>query len=153
MLLVFLVKIFVAITVATKINPEKVPHPKDFMGFLADVQEGDDPELWPTYKDADRQLMLRETHCYANLLEGFLKEVLMDNDFNANSGRINLSEYVDRTLEAYVVLTYMSSYKVWREESIRQMLLAAQSAPQLMQGPAAKKKWTAEGRGSGKYQG
>jgi hypothetical protein len=97
--------------------------------------------------------MLRETHCYANLLEGFLKEVLMDNDFNANSGRINLSEYVDRTLEAYVVLTYMSSYKVWREESIRQMLLAAQSAPQLMQGPAAKKKWTAEGRGSGKYQG
>jgi hypothetical protein len=33
------------------------------------------------------------------------------------------------------------------------MLLAAHSAPQLMQGPAAKKKWTAEGRGSGKYQG
>jgi hypothetical protein len=33
------------------------------------------------------------------------------------------------------------------------MLLAAQSAPQLMQGPAAKKKWMAEGRGSGKYQG
>jgi hypothetical protein len=25
--------------------------------------------------------------------------------------------------------------------------------PQLMQGPAAKKKWMAEGRGSGKYQG
>jgi hypothetical protein len=35
-----------------------VPHPKDFMGFFADVQEGDDPEEWPTYEDADRQLML-----------------------------------------------------------------------------------------------
>jgi hypothetical protein len=35
-----------------------VPHPKDFMGFLADVQEGDDPDDWPTYKNADRQLML-----------------------------------------------------------------------------------------------
>jgi hypothetical protein len=33
------------------------------------------------------------------------------------------------------------------------MLLAGQSAPWLMQGPAAKKKWTAEGRGNGKYQG
>jgi hypothetical protein len=41
-----------------KINPVKVPHPKDFMGFLADVQEGDNPEEWPTYKDADKQLML-----------------------------------------------------------------------------------------------
>jgi hypothetical protein len=39
-----------------------VPHPKDFIGFLADVQEGDDPDDWPTYKDADRQLMLGETH-------------------------------------------------------------------------------------------
>jgi hypothetical protein len=42
--------------------------------------------------------MLRETHdSYATLLEGFLKEMLMDNDFNANSGHINLSEYVDKT--------------------------------------------------------
>jgi hypothetical protein len=77
----------------------------------------------------------------------------MDNDFNANSGRIHLSEYVDKTLEAYLVLTYVNSYEVWKEESIREMLLTAHSAPQLMQGPAAKKKWTAEGRGSGKYQG
>jgi hypothetical protein len=44
--------------------------------------------------------MLHKTHCCATLLEGFLKEVLMDNDFGANSGRINLSEYVDKTLEA-----------------------------------------------------
>jgi hypothetical protein len=78
----------------------------------------------------------------------------MDNDFNANSGCIHLSEYVDKTLEAYLVLTCVNSYEVWKEECIREMLLAAQSAPeQLMQGPAAKKKWTAEGRGSGKYQG
>jgi hypothetical protein len=37
-----------------KINPIKVPHPKNFMGFLADVQEGDNPEECPTYEDADR---------------------------------------------------------------------------------------------------
>jgi hypothetical protein len=30
----------------------------DFMGFLADVQEGDDRDDWPTYENADRQLML-----------------------------------------------------------------------------------------------
>jgi hypothetical protein len=71
------------------------------MGILAEVQEGDDPDDWPTFEDADRQLMVRETHSYATLLEGFLKEVLMDNDFNANSGCIHLSEYVDKTLEAY----------------------------------------------------
>jgi hypothetical protein len=124
------------------------------MGFLADVQEGDDPDDWPTFEDADRQLMLRETHSYATLLEGFLKEVLMDNDFNANSGRIHLSEYVDKTLEAYLVLTYVNSYNVWREECRRNMPLEEEEEePQLMQGPAAKKKWTAEGRGSGKYQG
>jgi hypothetical protein len=41
-----------------KISPEKVPHPKDFMGLLADVWEGDDPDDWSTYKNADRQLML-----------------------------------------------------------------------------------------------
>jgi len=69
-----------------------VPHPKDFMGFLADVEKGDDPDDWPTYEDADRQPMLRETHSYATLLEGFLKEVLMDNNFNASSGHINLSD-------------------------------------------------------------
>jgi hypothetical protein len=56
-----------------------VPHPKDFMRFLAD-----------------------EPHSYATLLEGFLKELLMDNDFDANCGHINLSEYVDKTLEAYL---------------------------------------------------
>jgi hypothetical protein len=77
----------------------------------------------------------------------------MDNDFNANSGCIHLSEYVDKTLEAYLVLTYVNSYEMWKEECIREMLLTVQSAPQLMQGPAAKKKWTAEGRGSGEYQG
>jgi hypothetical protein len=112
-----------------KISPEKVPHPKDFMGFLADVQEGDDPDDWPTYKDADRQLMLQETHSYATLLEGFLKEVLMDNDFNEDGGCIHLFEYVDKTLEAYLVLTYVNSYEVWKEECIREMLLAAQSTP------------------------
>ena len=47
----------------------------------------------------------------------------------------------------------MNTYEVWNDDCIREMLLAAQSAPQLMQGPAAKKKWTAESRGSGKYQG
>jgi hypothetical protein len=85
--------------------------------------------------------MLRDTHSYATLLEGFLKEVLMDNDFsNANSGCIHLSEHVDKTLEAYLVSTYVNSYEVWKEECIREFLLiAAQSAPQLMQGPAAKK--------------
>jgi hypothetical protein len=105
--------------------------------------------------------MLRETHSYATLLEGFLKEVLMDNDFNANSGCIHLSEYVDKTLEAYLVLTYVNSYnvwwevnsyEVWRQECLRNTPLEEQE-PQLMQGPAAKKKWMAEGRGSGKYQG
>jgi hypothetical protein len=59
-------------------------------------------------------------------LEGFLKKVLMDNDFNANSGCIHLSEYVDKTLEAYLVLTYVNSYEVWKEECIREMLLTAQ---------------------------
>jgi hypothetical protein len=112
-----------------------VPHPKDFIGFLADVQEGDDPDDWPTYKDADRQLMLRETHSCVTLLEGFLKEVLMDSDFNANSGRIHLSEYVDKTLEAYMVLTYVNSYDVWREECLRNMPLEEEEEPQLMQGP------------------
>jgi hypothetical protein len=97
--------------------------------------------------------MLRETHSYAKLLEGVLKEVLMDNDFNANRGSIHLSEYVDKTLEAYLVLTYMNSYNVWREECLRNKPLEEEEEPQLMQGPAAKKKWTAEGRGSGKYQG
>jgi hypothetical protein len=72
-------------------------------------------------------------------LEGFLKEVLMDNNFNANSGHINVSEFVDKSLEAYQVLTYMNSYEAWKEECIKEMLLAAQSAPQLIQGPAAKK--------------
>jgi hypothetical protein len=89
-----------------------VPHPKDFMGFMADVQKGDNPDDWSTFENADRQLMLLETQSYATLLEGFLKEVLMDNDFNANSGHINLSEYVDKTLGAYLVLTYVNSYEV-----------------------------------------
>jgi hypothetical protein len=84
-------------------------------------------------------------------LEGFLKEVLMDNNFNANSWRISLSDYVYKSLEAYLVLTYVNSSKVWREECLRNMPL--EEEPRLMQGPAAKKKWTAEGRGSGKYQG
>jgi hypothetical protein len=87
-------------------------------------------------------------------LEGFLKEVLMDNDFNANSGCIHLSEYVDKTLEAYLVLTYVNSYEVWREEEcLRNMPL--EEEPQLMHDGhhAAQKKWKAEGRGSGKYQG
>ena len=126
-----------------------MPDPKDFMGYLNDANEGDDPDEWPTYEDADRQLMLRETHCYASLLEGFLKEVLMDSDFNNNSGRINLSAFVDKTLEAYLVLTYASSYNVWKEECIKEMTLEETH----MHGPSARKRWTAEGRGSGMYQG
>jgi hypothetical protein len=85
-----------------------------------------------------------------------MKEVLMDNNFNANSGRIHLSEYVDKTLEeAYLVLTYVNSYNVWREKCLRNLPLEEEEEPQLMQGTAAKKKWTAEGRrrSSGKYQG
>jgi hypothetical protein len=70
--------------------------------------------------------MLLETQSYAALLEGLLKEVLMDNGFNANSGHINLSEYVDKTLEAYLELTYVNSYEVWKEECIREMLVANQ---------------------------
>jgi len=122
------------------------------MGYLNDANEGDDPDLWPTFEDADRQLMLRETHCYASLLEGFLKEVLMDSDFNNNSGRINLSTFVDKTLEAYLVLTYVNSYDVWKEECIKEMELVEEEQAH-MHGPSARKRWTAEGRGSGKYQG
>jgi hypothetical protein len=49
---------------------------------------------------------------------------------------------------AYLVLTYVNSYEVWREECRRNMTLEEEEEePQLMQGPAAKKKWTAEGRG------
>jgi hypothetical protein len=66
---------------------------------------------------------------------------------------MHLSEYVDRTLEAYLVLIYVNSYEVWKQECIRNMPLEEEEEPQLMQGRAAKKKWTAGGRGSGKYQG
>jgi hypothetical protein len=73
-----------------KINPEKVPDPKDFMGWLVDVEEGDNPDEWPANEHADSQLMLWETQCYASFFQGFVKEVLMNNDFDANSGRIKI---------------------------------------------------------------
>jgi hypothetical protein len=78
---------------------------------LPDPKDLDNPDEWPTYKDPDRQLMLHETPCYASLLGCFLKEVVMHNDFNANSGCINLSTHVDKSLEADLVLTYLNSYE------------------------------------------
>jgi hypothetical protein len=32
-----------------------------------------------------------------------------DSDFNTSSGQLNWSEYVDKTLEAFLVLTYVNS--------------------------------------------
>jgi hypothetical protein len=67
------------------------------MGFLADVQEGDEPDDWPTVEDADRQLMLGETH---------------QGNFTGST--------ISTTADART---------------------------------CCKEEWTAEGRGSGKYQG
>jgi hypothetical protein len=67
-------------------------------------------EAWPLYEDDHRKPCLRETEQYKHLLFNFLKQVLLNSDYRKDSASKVLSDYVDTTLEAFLVLTYVNSY-------------------------------------------
>lgn len=75
-----------------------------------------DKENWPDYEDGDRQPWLREVPEYKDLLIKFTKEVLLDNEFRRGAHLKLLSEYMDHTLEAFLVLVYVNHHDYWKME-------------------------------------
>jgi hypothetical protein len=121
--------------------------------ILGDLNLGNKAS-WPKYEDEDRQDYLREVPEYKNLVFYFLKEVLDNEDFSGNSCQQELSGYVDKTLEAYLVLTYVNSYANWMDECTKQEAEAAGgSVSELSNSDNSAKRFTSKGRGSGKYRG
>jgi transcription elongation factor Elf1 len=121
--------------------------------LLGDLNIGNKAS-WPCYEDGNRQDYLREVPAYKDLVFYFLKEVLHNEDFSGNSFQEELSGYVDATLEAYLVLTYVNSYANWMDECTKQEAAAAGgSVSELSNSDSSAKRFTSKGRGSGKYRG
>ena len=92
---------------------KKVLHePEKFLGDLILKPE----QEWPDFEDLDRKDFLRETPEYEDLLFHFVREVMLDECFKMNATRHKLSNYMDKALEAYLVVTYVNSYYFWWEE-------------------------------------
>jgi len=120
---------------------------------------------WPKFDDLQRKDFLRETPEYEDLLFHFMKEVMLDSHFKMNATRNTLSKYMNKSLEAYLVLTYINSYDSWLEECKKQDV-SEQEGPTtlgraeeasvvsaLTVGTAGDKRFTSHGRGSGKFKG
>lgn len=111
---------------------------------------------WPNYKDLDRKEYLREKPEYEDLIFHFMKEVMLDECFKMNATKHNLSNYMDKSLESYLVVTYVNSYYSWWDECNKQ-----DDTPEdvttlvsnLTEGTAREKMYTSNGRGSGKFKG
>jgi hypothetical protein len=117
-------------------SPLSLPDPATILGELNNPNR----EAWPLYEDDDREPCLRETDEYKHLLFNFLKEVSLNSDYRKDSASKVLSDYVDTTLEAYLVLTYINSYDNWKTEGE-----ASYESPT--------RRFTERGRGSGKFKG
>ena len=111
---------------------------------------------WPEYHDLHRKEYLREKPEYEDLIFHFMKEVMLDECFKMNATKHNLSNYMDKSLESYLVLTYVNSYYAWWDECNKK-----DETPEdistlvstLTEGTAREKMYTSNGRGSGKFKG
>jgi hypothetical protein len=117
-------------------SPLSLPDPATILGEMNNPNS----KAWPLYEEDDREPCLRETDEYKHLLFNFLKEILLNSDYRKDSASKVLSDYVDTTLEAYLVLTYIDSYEIWKTEGESSF-----ESPQ--------RRFTERGRGSGKLKG
>lgn len=100
-----------------KEDPQQLPDPEILLGGII----GRDKDEWPEYGDADRPRWLREVPDYQKLLVNFSKEVLLNNEFRMGAHNKFLFEYMDATLEAFLVLAYVNNHDVWRVSAMMQM--------------------------------
>jgi hypothetical protein len=81
-----------------------VPHPKDFMGFLADVQEGDDPDDWPTYEDPSlllQKMSVKEEATHIAAMIENLKNYEATVTYKADSKIFHASDFVQELVRIW----------------------------------------------------
>jgi hypothetical protein len=145
--------IFLLVLDLYKSKREVLPTPEELMGGLV----GRDHEEWPDYNDPDRSPWLREVDRYKNLLRDFTKEVLLFNEFRRGAHVKHLSEYMDATLEGFLVLVYVNNYEVWKMEAEKEMenndSSSEDGSVSLLTENSATSRYTHKARGKGKFRG
>jgi hypothetical protein len=126
-------------------DSQDLPTPQSLLGNFQEPRKD-----WPDYEDPERDDCLRETLDHQNLLFHFLKEVVLNETFQRNSGTKKLSEYVHFSLEAYLVLTYVNNYATWKAE-VEKERGSGDEVSEVTTETA--RLYTEKSRGRGKYKG
>jgi hypothetical protein len=127
-------------------DPEELrvilPKPSDILGAL-------DPSLVQLVPAGGNRIpCLRETgEVYQEFLFRFIKPVMFTESFYAGYQTSRLSEFLDFTLEAYAVLTYVGNYDSWMDKS------ELQAKGKKEKESKVERRFTESARGNGKYKG
>lgn len=132
-----------------------LPTPEALLGDLYNQEQSE----WPEYDDVERKEYLRETAEHQDLLFYFLKTVVLNDCLRRNSKKKNVSEYIHRSLEAYLVLTYVNGYSCWKEEvdrdseDVQGQETASGSSTDMSELTNVSRLYTDKARGKGKFKG